>query len=118
MSSTTIDTQLWPKPREIYYHFKRQPVLGIEHGAYLILGVAKNTEDRNQHFVVTKPLYFCDPQQNDERDVSFLVRPVEYFYDYVDRPSFQGKRFELITDDSTLQTLRLSFLYTSSFLDK
>jgi hypothetical protein len=117
MSVIVHQTDNWPKPGQIYYHFKRQPEKGVEHGAYLVLGVAKNTEDRNEHFVITKPLYFCDPRQTDEADVSYLVRPIDSFLGSVDRAEYSGKRFVQINDEEILTQLRHTFLYRSSYLD-
>ncbi len=43
------------QPNQFYYHFKKDDSKGIEHGAYLILGIGLNTENRNQRYVITKP---------------------------------------------------------------
>jgi hypothetical protein len=118
MSQIDYQTDNWPRPGQIYYHFKRQPEKGLEHGAYLVLGIAKNTENRSEHFVITKPLYFCEPRQSDESGVSYLVRPIDSFLGSVDRAEYQGKRFELVTDEDILTQLRQTFLYTSSYLDQ
>jgi hypothetical protein len=105
------------KPGQMYYHFKRDPEKGIEHGAYLVLGLGINTEDRNILYVVTKPLYFCDPRQPDELGKSFLIRPVEYFTDSIAREHYSGPRFWLITDEKTISALQQSELFRSHYLD-
>lgn len=118
MFDSTLNRELWPVPGHIFYHFKRNPNLGIEHGAYLIQGVGKNTEDRQQHFVILKPLYYCNPRQVDEQNVSYELRPLDYFFGDVNRPGYIGKRFTLITDDKLIAYLKQTFLYTSKYLDE
>jgi hypothetical protein len=104
-------------PDQLYYHFKRDPDQGLEHGAYLVLGIGKDTEDRSKHYVITKPLYYCNPRHLDERDVSYLCRPIEYFNGEVTRDNYQGPRFSLITDQKIINYLLQRPLYSSPYLD-
>jgi hypothetical protein len=106
------------KPNQFYYHFKRDPDQGIEHGSYYILGIGKDTEDRSKHYVITKPLYYCNPRQSDEAGVSLLVRPIEYFVGEVDRKEYKGARFVLITDIKIIKYLQQTDLFRSQYLDR
>jgi hypothetical protein len=105
-------------PGQIYYHFKRDPEKGVEHGSYLVLGLGINTENRNLIYVVTKPLYFCEPRQCDEKGISYLLRPIEFFVDKIYRENFKGERFVLITDESVLNEIKSKPLFNSEFLDE
>lgn len=105
-------------PDQFYYHFKRDSSKGLEHGAYLILGLGLDTEDRKQQYVVTKPLYFCSPKQNDETGISYLIRPVEFFEGEIERDNYSGKRFILIEDAEVINYLKQTKLYKLKFLDE
>jgi hypothetical protein len=106
------------KPGEFYYHFKRDLSKGLENHAYLIVGVGQDTEDRTKYYVVYKPLYFCDPRHEDEKGVSFHVRPYDMFIEHVDRPDYHGPRFIQITDDKTIKYLKNTPLSGSAFMDE
>src|SRR6478672_6511035 len=112
-----MNTEHFPKPNQIYYHFKREAEKGVEHGAYLVLGVGMNTEDRSDLHVILKPLYFCDPRWPDEKGISYQVRPLENFLEQVNKPelNYSGPRFKLIEDEETLAKLRTVFLFSSQF---
>ncbi len=107
------------KPGQIYYHFKRKSEKGIEHGAYLILGLAHDMENRTRVLVVIKPLYYCEPRNESEKGISYFVRPLELFIDSVDRPesNYYGPRFTLIKDETVLQELQRHPLFSSKYLD-
>ena len=107
------------KPGQLYYHFKRKSEKSVEHGAYLILGLAHDMEDRSKVLVVIKPLYYCEPKNELEEGISYFVRPLELFTDSVDRPeyNYNGSRFTLITDEKILQELQKHLLFSSRYLD-
>jgi hypothetical protein len=104
------------KPGEFYYHFKRNPDLGLENHAYLIVGIAQDTEDRTKYSVCYKPLYFCDPKKEDEKGVSFHSRPYEMFIEMVDKQEYSGPRFIKITDPETIKYLKNTPLYGSLWM--
>lgn len=107
------------KPGQLYYHFKRKFEKGVEHGAYLVLGLAHDMEDRSKVLVVIKPLYYCEPKNELEEGVSYFVRPLELFFDSIDRPEYNyiGPRFVLITDEVILSQLQKHPLFSSKYLD-
>lgn len=106
------------KPGQFYYHFKRDSSKGIEDHAYIIVGLAMHTEDRNNISVIYKPLYYCDPLKNDEEGISFHSRPYHMFIDQVNKPEYKGPRFTLITDPDTIDNLSKTPLYSSLYMDK
>jgi hypothetical protein len=106
------------QPSTFYYHFKRDPNKGLEDGAYYVLGLGMNTEDRSQISVILKPLYYCDPQKTDEKGISYQIRPLEYFVTPIDRESYTGPRFKLITDQKIIDQLKDHPLFASKFLDE
>ncbi len=106
------------QPGQFYYHFKRDPKQGIEHGSYYILGIGKDSEDRSRHYVITKPLYYCNPRHIDEVDVSYLCRPIEFFVGDVEKPGYSGPRFKLIKDPKIIEYLTKTPLFNSQYLDK
>ena len=107
------------KPGQLYYHFKRKPEQGVEHGAYLVLGLAHDMEDRSKTLVVIKPLYYCNPRNESEEGISYFVRSLELFTDSVDRPehNYNGPRFTLITDERIIHQLQAYPLFSSKYLD-
>lgn len=106
------------KPGQFYYHFKRNPDMGVEHGAYYCLGLGMNTEDRSEHYVVLKPLYYCDPRKEDEGGISYQVRPIDYFITPIDREYYAGPRFQYISDPAVINQLRETELFSSQYLDQ
>ena len=91
-------------PGEFYYHFKRNPDLGLENHPYVIIGIAQDTEVRAKYSVIYKPLYFCDPKKEDEKGISFHSRPYEMFIETAEKPEYFGPRFIKITDPKPLNT--------------
>ncbi len=105
------------QPGQFYYHFKRDKSQGIEHGAYYILGLGMNTENRSQKSVICKPLYYCNPRHTDEIGISYQIRPIEFFIGVVDRENYKGQRFTVISDMEVIEKLKQTELYNSKFLD-
>lgn len=64
-----------------YKHFKG--------GIVTVIGVAKNSEDYNQEFVV-----YTHPYEGHEQ---MWVRPIEMFLETVDKDGYKGPRFEYIS---------------------
>ena len=56
-------------------------------------------------------------EKQDEEDVSFQVRPIEFFNGYVNRVEYQGPRFTLIEDQRIITELKKTFLFNSTYLD-
>jgi hypothetical protein len=110
--------QFLVKPGEFFYHFKRDISRGIENHAYVIIGIGQDTEERTKYYVTYKPLYFCDTRHEDEKGVSFHIRPYHMFIEEVNRPEYKGPRFIKITDEKTIQYLKNHELYTSKFMDE
>ncbi len=106
------------QPGDYYYHFKRDISKGLENHAYIIIGVGQDTEDRSKYYVAYKPLYYCDPLHEDEKGISFHVRPYEMFVEQVDKPEYQGPRFIKITDSTTIEYLQSLPLHNSQFMDE
>jgi hypothetical protein len=105
------------KPQTFYYHFKREPEKGVNHGAYYVLGLGMNTEQRDSHYVILKPLYYCEPGHEDEKGISFQVRPVEFFDSHIDRGYYKGPRFNLIEDTKVIQELISHPLFKDNYID-
>ncbi len=63
----------------VYEHFKGN--------RYRVIGVAKNSENPEQEFVVYRALY-------DER--ALWIRPLVMFLEIVDKPEYKGLRFKYI----------------------
>lgn len=77
-----------------------------------------HTENRSEHYVILKPLYFCDPRKPDEKGISYQVRPLEFFEGDINRPEYTGKRFTLIEDTVVIEKLKQEFLFSSDYLEE
>ena len=79
-----------------YYHYKHDPLKGIEHYAYYVLGIGINTEDdcgpRDANLVAYMPLYKDSPAK-------IWLRPVEMFLDNVTKEEKTFPRFSKIEDE-------------------
>jgi len=106
------------RPKTFYYHFKRDPEQGINHGAYYVLGLGMNTEKRDQHFVVLKPLYYCNPRHIDEQGISYQIRPIAFFDSSIQRDEYCGPRFVEITNPAIISELKKHELFHSDYLDE
>jgi hypothetical protein len=84
-----METLKLPVAGEKYYHFKHNTTLDSVNYSYVIIGIAKHTETREE-LVVYKPLYPCE--------VELFVRPLEMFLEIVDKPEYKyrGPRFRLV----------------------
>jgi hypothetical protein len=105
------------KPRQFYYHFKHDPKKEINDHTYLVIGIGQDTENRENYFVIYKPLYFCQPKKLDEVGVSFHIRPYQMFVENVQKPEYNGPRFVQIIDKELIAELKLSPLYSSKYMD-
>jgi len=83
----------------------------------LVLGLSQNMEQRDQVFVVLRPLYFCTPRHESEQGVSFFVSEFSMFIDTVNKPEYRGPRFFLIQDQNIINQLEKCFLYSHKYLD-
>jgi hypothetical protein len=111
-------SQFLPQPGEFYYHFKRNADRGLEDGVYYVVGIGMHTENRSEHFVVLKPLYYCEPRKEDEKGISLQIRPLDKFLSEIDRVTYKGPRFWEIEDSATIEYLKNTFLFNSKFLDE
>ncbi len=96
-----------PKPG-FYYHFKHDPTQGVNHHAYHVLGVAKDTEEEceteYQYEVIYTPLYDLSGFLGEE--IQYCKRPLEMFIGTKDQDGEEIQRFQRITDEEVLVDLR------------
>jgi hypothetical protein len=83
-----------------YVHYKHDPS-GVPHNyMYEVVGIGRNTEDKN-YTVIYRPMYEFDwmPPAN------FQSRPLEMFLEEVEKEGIKIPRFRLITDSKLIEEL-------------
>ena len=85
-----------------YYHYKHDPLEGINDHAYEVIGIAQHSEDPDK-LVIYRPLY----KIINIAPATYFARPLETFFKEVE---YKGKiipRFTRITDLILIDELRL-----------
>jgi hypothetical protein len=94
-----------PKPGEFYYHFKHDPEKGVNDHAYEIMGISIDTETEAV-YVIYRPCYQSEWLK--ERKGDMFHRPLVMFMETVEKDSYTGPRFILITDLEIIEQIKNS----------
>lgn len=90
-----------------YYHYKHDPEGPVNGYAYEVLGVGHHTEDdarpEDTFMVVYRPLY--DWALVYKLGKMFDLRPLDMFMEGVNKPDYQGPRFNPIADPGVAREL-------------
>jgi hypothetical protein len=104
--SDSVPTR-FPEPG-FYYHYKHDPKGAVNNYAYLVLGTGHHTEDDcrpiDQNMLNYLPLYenafvYVNGKMQDNR-------PLEMFFDVVEKDGVKMPRYARITDEATLIELK------------
>jgi hypothetical protein len=95
-----------PKKGSIWFHFKHDKSLGVNHMAYEIIGVAINTSN-DQMMIAYKALYDVKTSNHEDLGEDFYVRPLQ---EWLEIKSFNGQkvpRFRQASDLEIQEILKL-----------
>lgn len=95
-----------PEPG-FYYHYKHDPDGPWNQYAYEVMGVGHNTEEcppEEEYKVVYRPLY--ESAFVYRLGKLFDLRPLAMFMEAVDKPEYQGPRFNRIEDPELIARLQ------------
>jgi hypothetical protein len=100
-----------PKPG-LYYHYKHDPGISVDHYAYEVLSVGFHTEDDarpgEEHFVNYRPLYKDAPVYQQAQALGVPChdsRPLEMWMGEVEKDGEMTPRFQRITDPVVIAEL-------------
>lgn len=105
-----------PMPKKVpepgfYYHYKHDPLKGIQDHAYEVVGIGFHTEDTalpgEEHFLIYRPLYDQNVYKaSKELNIAcFDARPLEMWMEDVEKEGKTFPRFQKITDLEILSEL-------------